>query len=194
MEQHPDAIKWNRRYQGKDTIPGPCDVLQEHGFLLPASGKALDLACGLGGNSLFLAEQGLDVHAWDISEVALEKLRAHASHRGLTLTTAIRDLENNPPAAAQFDCISVSYFLDRALCPAIAAALKPGGLLFYQTFTRNKLSDSGPSSKDFLLKNNELLALFSTLQVRFYQEYDHCGDLQSGDRNTARLIAQKPNA
>ena len=191
-DTHPDTSKWNRRYQSRDATPEPCRLLQEHPFLLPVAGVALDLACGLGGNSLFLAERGLQVHAWDISSVALEKLGAAAGARGLQVIPEIRDLEASPPPAASFDCIVVSYYLDRALCPAISAALKPGGLLFYQTFTRNKLSDSGPSSEQFLLKNNELLTLFNNLEVRFYREYDRCGHLESGDRDTAQLIARKP--
>ena len=71
------------------------------------------------------------------------------------------------------------------------AALKPGGLLFYQTFTRHKLDKSGPSNPDYLLARNELLQLFAPLTVIYYQEYPAIGDLQRGNRNEAQLIGQK---
>jgi hypothetical protein len=71
------------------------------------------------------------------------------------------------------------------------AALKPGGLLFYQTFTRNKLDQQGPSNPDYLLASNELLRLFKPLNVVFYQEYAKLGDVRFGNRNEACFIGQK---
>jgi hypothetical protein len=92
---------------------------------------------------------------------------------------------------SSFDVIVISRFLDRALCNAIMAGLKTGGLLFYQTFTRNKLDQAGPSNPDFLLANNELLRLFAPLMLVYYQEYARIGDLHCGDRNEAYFIGQK---
>ena len=189
---HPDASKWNQRYREKTQTPGPCSVLQQQCHLLPETGIALDLACGLGGNSLFLAARNLEVQAWDISAVALARLQQQAAQPDLKISTEIRDLKALPPVPQSFDCIVVSYYLERSICPAIAASLKPGGVLFYQTFTAGKLSDKGPSSKEFLLENNELLQLFQGLEIRFYQENGRCGNLEAGDRDTAMLVAQKP--
>lgn len=189
---HPDANKWNQRYGASNATPAPCSLLQNHQYLLPTSGKALDLACGLGGNALLLAQHGLDTHAWDISDVAITKLTTLAAEKRLPIQTLTRDIERLPPPPNSFDCIVVSYFLERTICNAIAAALKPRGLLFYQTFSINKISDKGPSSERFLLKNNELIQLFNSLEVRFYQELGNSGDLNQGDRDTVQLIAQKP--
>ena len=64
--------KWDLRY--KDRLPldqHACEVLQDYVHLLPDSGRALDLASGLGGNAIFLAQQGLNTVAWDISRLAL---------------------------------------------------------------------------------------------------------------------------
>jgi hypothetical protein len=70
-------------------------VLVEFQHLLPDHGVALDLAAGLGGNALLLAWYGLATHAWDISPVAMERLRGFAAERGLSvpfgsLTKALR--------------------------------------------------------------------------------------------------------
>jgi tellurite methyltransferase len=63
--------------------------------------------------------------------------------------------------------------------------------LFYQTFTRNKLDQHGPSNPDYLLGDNELLSLFSSLSLVFYQEYARIGDWRYGNRNEACFIGQK---
>ena len=189
---HPDAIRWNKRYSKSMSAPTACALLRDHLHLLPQTGTALDLASGLGGNALALAQQGLQTSAWDISPIALQKLGEKAAQLGLDIETQSVDLKKESIPYKAFDCIVVSYFLERRLCPSISQALKPGGVLFYQTFTLDKLSDTGPSKPSFLLKNNELISLFTDLEIRFYQEFQHCGDLNHGDRNTAQLIAQKP--
>ena len=53
----------------------PCDALRDNVHLIPQGhGKALDLACGMGGNAIFLAQNSnLDVYAWDMSSVAISK-------------------------------------------------------------------------------------------------------------------------
>ncbi len=182
--------KWNRIYGQRSTPGTPSQLLTEHAFLLPDQGSALDLACGLGANACFLSEKGLSTEAWDISDVALTRLNQQQPQ----IQTQIRDVESQPPAEESFDVIVVTDFLYRPICPAISAALRPGGLLFYQTFCRDKITQSGPSNPSFLLENNELLSLFSDLQVLFYEEFSRFGDLNQGQRNKASLIAAKPTA
>jgi len=185
--------KWDQRYSNA-TAPGePSYSLREFSYLLPETGVALDIACGLGADALFLSQRGLDVHAWDSSQVAIEKLHQFAAQKNLNINAQCRDVSAVPPPAASFDVIHVSHFLERELCPAIAAALKPGGLLFYQTFSVEKVdTNHGPSNPDFLLQKNELLRLFSTLQIVVYHELGTLGATDTGLRNRALLIAQKP--
>jgi hypothetical protein len=79
------------------------------------------------------------------------------------------------------------------MCQEIISALRPGGLLFYQTFIRNKLSSGGPSSDEFLLDPNELLSLFAELHILVYQEEDpRWGNSEQGERNLAALIGARP--
>ncbi|NJD07352.1 MAG: methyltransferase domain-containing protein, partial [Methylococcaceae bacterium] len=131
--------KWNAAYGSAERQPEPARVLTANAHLLPATGTALDLACGLGGNALFLAERGLQVTAWDFSEVAIDRLTELAREQDLKLTAEVRDVEREELPEAVFDVIVVSRFLTRSLADAIVAALKPGGLLYYQTYTRAKL-------------------------------------------------------
>lgn len=173
-------------------MPAAAEVLAENSHLLPAAGNALDIACGAGNNALFLAARGLRTTAWDISPVAIAKLLEFSSRLKLTIDAQTRDVEAQPPDAETFDVITVSRFLVRDLSPALITALRPGGVIFYQTFTAVKIDRSGPDNPDFLLAENELLALFSGLVIRVYREEGRLGNLQLGFRNSALLVAQKP--
>lgn len=185
---HHDQQKWDKRYQDSTAEPRVASVLADNLHLLPKSGSALDLACGLGGNALLLARQGLSVEAWDISPVAIEKLNARA--KGLPIKAQVRDVSNETLPTEQFDVIVVSYFLDRQLAPAIVKALKPGGLLFYQTFNQQQCG-RGPGNPAYRLQDNELLRLFKDLSVRYYREDGTAGDGEQGQRDEARLVGQK---
>lgn len=182
--------KWDRRYDEAQQAPGALEVLIENLHLLPVRGTALDLACGLGGSGLLLAERGLQTWAWDLSPVAIDNLAKKAD--GLPLHAEVRDVVEDPPEPERFDVICVGHFLDRTLCPQIAEALKPGGLLFYQTFSLERVDDSGPGNPRYRLAPNELLELFPRLAVRFYRDEGGVGDRSRGFRNRAQLVAQRP--
>lgn len=188
------SAKWNQHYHElKAEQPSACDVLSQNRHLLPSAGRALDLACGVGGNSLFLAAQGLHVEAWDIAEQALIQLTTFAAQAGLAenITARQRDVLQQPPERSQFDVIVVSHFLERSLMGALAKALRPGGLIFYQTFCVDKPSTIGPQNPDYLLAENELLQSFEGLIVRVYREEGQVGEIKSGWRTRAMLVAEK---
>ena len=195
-----DRKKWDSRYRLSDTSPTdstppePSTVLTEYSCLLPEPGaNALDLACGLGGNALELATRGLRTFAWDISANAIERVSAMAGERNLPVTAETRDVEIDPPAPRSFDVIVVSRYLYRPLCPALVNALRSGGLLYYQTFVKDHLSDNytGPGNPDYLLDQNELLSLFDGLTVRAYLDLGTTGNPQAGFRNESLLVAQR---
>ncbi len=165
-------------------------LLRHRPFYAP--GRALDLACGRGRNSVYLAREGFLVDAWDRDVEALKELRSTAEPLGLaTITTRLVDLEQAPeiPPTA-FDLIVVFYYLQRDLAPQIARALKPGGVLVYETFLiDNHVRFGHPRRREFCLNHNELLSLFGELRVLAYQEgaqVPHRGPF------TAALVAQRP--
>ena len=209
MTKQSQQDKWNQIYKNKQSkegqkpnLPQPCSLLTQYHYLLPSHGTAIDIACGAGGNAIFLANHGLDTQAIDISDVAIEQLNSRNIPR---LTARCQDLEkqhslrfntsttnNKPDSLGYFDVIVVSCYLYRDLCPIIIDALAPGGLLFYQTFHQQKQSLTGPSNPNFLLKNNELLDLFSPLDTLTFHQLSNQGDLSQGNRDLSSLIAQKP--
>jgi 2-polyprenyl-3-methyl-5-hydroxy-6-metoxy-1,4-benzoquinol methylase len=183
--------KWNKRYRDATGQPQASRVLNENLHLLPDHGLALDLACGLGGNAILLAQQGLKVYAWDIAEIPVTALQEIVLERQLNIEAEVRDVEANPPGPETFDVIAVSYFLERDIVPALIRALKSDGLIYYQTFTRQRVSDRGPQRTEFRLADQELLHLFSGLQVLFYREEGCVGDVQKGLRDEAMLVGRK---
>lgn len=185
--------KWNSRYKGSDALPTAARVLAENLHLLPASGKALDVACGLGGNAIALAQQGLQVDACDIADVAITRLQEQASNLNLGIHAEARDIELNPPPASHYDVVVVSYFLSRPLIPLLIAALKPGGLIYYQTFIQSKVSDRGPANPEFRLADQELLGLMMDCQVLVYREEGCVGNVNEGFRDEAMYIGMKPS-
>lgn len=179
------SSKWNARYAySGGSIPPPAEVLSRGARFLPTNAAeltALDLACGRAGNGEWLGARGFQVSTWDVSEAAIDIIRARAS--GNIASSQVRDVVLNPPAAATFDVIVVSRFLDRSVCASLAAALKPHGLLYYQTFTH------GLSNPDYLLGPNELLSLFPSLNVCWYDEPEP----DAKGRAEAKLIARASN-
>ncbi|MET0101394.1 MAG: class I SAM-dependent methyltransferase [Sedimenticola sp.] len=182
---------WDRRHAAAEGPGEPARVLEENRHLLPPGGDALDLACGRGVNAMLLAQAGLNVTAWDNSVVAIARLDEAANDAGLKISAEVRDVVDAPPEPGSFDVILVSHFLDRSLVQAISAALRRGGLLFYQTFSEERVSDAGPSNPGFRLADNELLTMFDSLHVRFYREEGRLGELSRGWRDRAMLVAEK---
>ena len=185
---HSEQAKWDQRYLSNQSKFQAAQVLRSNLHLLPSQGRALDLACGLGGNARLLAVHGLDVDAWDISTVAIEKLTTQSTR--LSIHPKVVDITPASLAAAQFDVITVSYYLDRNLAQPLINALKPGGLLFYQTFNQNQLG-RGPTNLNYRLQDNELLQLFASLSIRYYREDACAGSVDHGIRDEALLVAQK---
>ena len=175
---NPLREKWDKRYTGNNHPGSPAQVLTANLDLLPkiTSGKAytcLDVACGLAANGLFLAAWGFNSYCWDISPVAIEKVRETARQQGLPVTAEVRDVELHPPAPEEFDVIVVSRFLHRPLCKFLARALKPGGRLFYQTFALTEdgsVPETGPQRREYRLGEGELLVLFPNFEVLRYHE------------------------
>jgi tellurite methyltransferase len=185
--------KWDKKYfEAPLETQQPVQVLKEYAHLLPVTGRALDYACGLGVNAIFLARRGLDVCGWDLSSIAIDRLQEYADSQNLPVRTAVVDLEQQPVSDFndRFDVVVVSYYLYRPVFPALIQMLNTGGLLFYQTFIRDAVNSSGPSDPSYRLRDNELLELCKTLRVLVYREEGSIGDVQKGLRNEAYFVGR----
>ncbi len=148
-------------------IEGPNSWLLECSALLPRGGPALDLACGRGRHALLLASAGYEVTALDRDGTALDELRRVAARLELELATEQMDLENGVVdlGRARFALILVVSYLHRPLFPALVRALRPGGLLLYETFTQAQARRGQPTNPDFLLRAGELPGLCAPLRI-----------------------------
>ncbi len=168
----------------------PADWLVEQAAWLPRSGRALDVACGSGRNALFLADRGLEVVGLDRDEEALDRAAERARARSLEVTWRAQELEQGwRPELDAWDLILVSRFLFRPLLPALGPALRPGGRLFYSTFSRDQRAFGRPHREDFLLAPNELLEACRGLRVRHY--FDGVRGHEQASEAVVELVAER---
>lgn len=167
-----DRERWEQRYREvRACSRGPSPLLVQHAQCSPGM-AALDLACGLGHNALWMAAQGCMVVGVDISRVALSYAQHRARRLGLQervlFVEADLDCFYIPPV--RFDLICVIRFLNRALAPAICAALKPGGQLIAETLNWRRAQTHPDTPPEYLLGPGELLWLFEGLKVNLHEE------------------------
>jgi SAM-dependent methyltransferase len=158
-----------------------------------ALGPVVDLACGRGRHALAAAREGLGVVAVDRNAESLAELAASARAEGLVLDIVRADLETGSPiplAPAGCGAILVFRYLHRPIMGELAAALAPGGLLLYETFTVHQRElGYGPSRDEFLLQPGELPGLFPALEVSHHWE----GRIESPrEAHVAQLVARRP--
>ena len=155
-----DKVKWDHKYDVPEYITGkePVEWLKKNSYMLSGKGSALDIASGEGRNAVFAAEKGYKTLAVDIDNWEIKK--------------------------NSFDLILCFNFLDRRIFSAIKSGLKPGGLIFYETFTVDYLKYSN-FKREWVLEYNELLNAFSELRILGYREVD------ANDKSFASLIALK---
>jgi 2-polyprenyl-3-methyl-5-hydroxy-6-metoxy-1,4-benzoquinol methylase len=186
-----DRQRWNEKYAAKpvpDKIAPDNWLAEQTSSLHP--GRALEVACGLGDNAIWLSQQGWTVDAVDISSLGLASAETLAQNIAARVNWIAADIDDFVPQLHAYDLMFVFRFLDRVRLPGIAQqALRPGGRLIYETFTAAhiKRPDSHMKNSAFALEPQELPRLFHQLDVVSYVE---CA---LADRDVARLVAVKPN-
>ena len=163
---------WNARWREKAiTANWQADAwLQRVRPLLPA-GRVLDIACGMGRNAIFLAEQGYAVTAVDMSEVALGLLDTEAKSRGLEIDSLHIDLESAPVLPmGPFDLLLNFFYLHRPLLPLELARVRLGGVAVFRTFSSAGSDQFGPIRPDIALHPGELLDVFAGWEILLHEE------------------------
>lgn len=156
-------------------MQSPSSWLTENADLLPPAGRALDLACGRGRHALWLAGRGYVTTALDRDADNVAFVAEEARRRGLGVHVEVTDLESGPVSLgdAVYDVIVVVHYLHRPLFPALIAALRPGGVLVYETFTRAQAARGKPTNPAFLLESGELARLVAPLEILRQREGDY---------------------
>jgi tellurite methyltransferase len=189
---HPEAQRWDERYQRERDFwleLTPRQLLISYAHLLPTKGRALDAACGVAINATFLAQHGLEAFALDISEYALRLAKQRANNIGISLAAAVIDLSNPWLPASYFNVIVNFHFLERATISVYRQALTPGGLIFFETFTKCCDQNDTPI---YYLDPGELKHWFEDFEIIHYAEKDLDPSEHHSERGIAQLVARKP--
>jgi 2-polyprenyl-3-methyl-5-hydroxy-6-metoxy-1,4-benzoquinol methylase len=161
-----DRRRWDERYanlkRASVASAQPPGILAAHAEVFPTAGQALDLACGQGLGSVWLARQGMDVWGLDVSAVAISQARDQARRSGVgdRCRFDVVDLDGGLPDGPLVDVILCHKFRDRRLDQAIIGRLAPGGLLAIVT-----LSEVGATPGPFRTARGELPVAFAELDL-----------------------------
>src|SRR5689334_8275656 len=176
MEIDEKAV-WNQKFSENSHTslePDPFLVKAFDEFLSgQPHGNALDVAGGVGRHSIWLAQRGWRSKLLDISDVGVRLAEKNASRvlgpvaKEFLINAEVADLNQvRDLGAEQYDLVLVFFYLRRGLFPALIAALKPGGVLLYTTYTTDQQRFSGgPNNPNFLLQPKELQHAFQSLRV-----------------------------
>ena len=173
---------------GVEAIVRPEAFVARHSSRLASGAEVLDVACGRGRHSMLLARSGCRVLALDRSPDCVASIAAAAAAEGLSIAAVEADVERMSLLPAGFDAIVNTLFLHRPLFGDFQRALRPGGILFFGTFTTDHADVLGKDrpGRRFLLEPGELRAAFPGLVVEHYDEAIADG------RAMATLVARKP--
>ena len=180
-----DKEKWNKKYQNNPIPDVPIEIIKKYAKIHQGN-HALDIACGMGRHSKYLASLGFEVDALDISSLAIETLKKENQIHAKEVDFDTYTLEKE-----KYDLIICTYFLKRSLFPQIITALKTGGMLIYETFVYHEENEQTPSQRAFLLEEGELEKAFKKdLHIVLSREYWH--ETMLGSRmKKASLVAKK---
>jgi 2-polyprenyl-3-methyl-5-hydroxy-6-metoxy-1,4-benzoquinol methylase len=200
----PELHRWNERYSASDYIFGtaPNAFLAAHAKLFRPGQRAVCIADGEGRNSVWLAEQGLEVEAFDFSPIGVDKARRLAATRGVSVRYEVASVYEWRWPAAAFDVVVAIFvqFADppmrRFMFERMAQALKPGGLLLIEGYTPKQLEfgTGGPKQLDQLYTEDLLRASFpgfEVLELRQYEAELNEGSRHQGSSAVIDLVARK---
>ena len=201
------ATTWNQRFATEEYIfcSEPNVWLHEHGGIFRSGQRVLCMADGEGRNSVWLAQQGLQVDAYDIAEQGLAKARRLAQSKGVKVNYSLADCDSFDHGSERYDGAVVIFvqFADPAMRERqfanIRRCLKPGGVLILLGYTPKQLQykTGGPGIESHLYTEALLRQAFAGWELLSLREYE--AELKEGSRHAGPsaligLVARKPAA
>ena len=187
-----DRSKWDQRYaedsHRKRTQPGEFIAQWIDRVTV---GSALDVACGLGQKSIFLAEAGFQVDAIDVSAIGLEKASQQAKLQGLNINWIQHDLDEYYDLKQKYDLIIVMWYVDLTLIRRLCEQLEPNGYLLCEehlTCDNENGEFLGPKNASFRVAPNALREAVAEFDVCYYDEY--VGESESDQESGTNMISR----
>lgn len=200
-----NAPYWDTRFAGEDYRFGtdPNQFLVSCRDLIGESGRVLCVADGEGRNSVWLAAQGLEVEAFDVSPVGVAKARRLASERGVTVRFHVADADGWDWPQEAYDVVAAIYIqfaspaLRRRIFERVARALRPGGLFLLEGYRVEQLEygTGGPKVPDQLYTESQLRSELSAFTLESVVSYDAViaeGAAHSGMSAVIDVVARRP--
>jgi cyclopropane fatty-acyl-phospholipid synthase-like methyltransferase len=195
---------WDKRFEVDDYIFGtePNTWLAGHAGLLTPGMRVLAVADGEGRNSVWMAQRGMQVDAYDISPVGVAKAKKLAADAGVAVNFHVNSVEDWPWQVGQYDAVVAIFvqFADPAtratLFKHMKSALKPDGLILLQGYTPKQLDykTGGPPLVDHLYTEALLRDAFGDMDIselRLYEDVLHEGSQHSGQSALVGMVARK---
>jgi SAM-dependent methyltransferase len=176
------AGTWNQRFSAAGYLFGtePNAWLHEHADIWHAGQRVLSIADGEGRNSVWLAQRGLTVDAFDISEVGVRKARNFARITGVKVNFAVADIATLQWPVSIYDGVAAIFFqfadpeLRAKIFAGIVRCLKPGGTLVLQGYTPKQLEygTGGPPIASHMYTPELLREAFQDMEILELLEYE----------------------
>lgn len=181
-----DKDRWNEKYLLAPMPKETSEILIKN-ISLAKKGMALDIACGMGRNTHYLADNGFNVDAVDLSDYALKQVRDADN-----INKIDADLDTYVFKENSYDLIVKVNYLDRKMFAPIIKALKQEGVFIYETFVKTPTGNGyhNPTNPDFHLDLDELPKAFSVLNILSYEEKDAV-NLRGEKVRIASFVGQK---
>lgn len=197
---------WDKRYAQDGFLFGtePAAALRKHAPSFPEGGSCLCVADGEGRNSVWLAKQGHQVTAWDVSSVAVQKAKGLSNAIGVTVDFCVDDAVDYDWHAAQYDIVAAIFIqfagpeLRDAMFAGMKQATRPGGLVFLHGYTPDQIAfgTGGPGCAEHLYTEEMLQESFGDFEILQLEHYVADIDEGTGHCGTSALIdlvARKPD-
>jgi tellurite methyltransferase len=186
-----DREKWNKRYRGGAYAERlhPSAILEHWIDSIPV-GRAMDVACGAGRNTLYLAQRGFKVDAIDISGEALERARTAAAQMHLDVNWLEHDLDEKLELDTSYQLILIVRYVNLPLVRQMATNLAPGGFLVCEQHLLTAADVIGPTNPAFRVSPGDLVAAAEGLHVQHLEE-TLVTEPDGSAAALARLVAQR---
>ena len=189
-----DKEKWDSKYIRKpELLLHRTPSINLVKFIKHCNGKkALDLACGAGKNTIYLAENNFHVDAIDIASVAIDSLNKNLKTKNLSqlVTTKVMDLDDFSQKDMKYNLVLMCNFLDRKLIEKAKKTLQIGGIFLVETYMVDTENEKIYSKKTNLLQKDELKQIFKDYEIIIYYEYDN-ETFEIYDMKKQLIIAKK---